>query len=282
MSYNAVGTHRCDNACPSPIASTVGRITQQSLNARWGAPTFGRWERAGSEVVVQDYLPHTCRGAGELADPLPGSLLCHGRPPRRSRPLCCLGDGRLGRGPCRCRLRDTMLRCLADWRFLRQSLLRRRRLSRDGCPGTPRRSSPDGGFSGPRTRPTEDGECPRSRNKDGLVTRRPLNRDHATPDVGHDAASRRLVHLCGHQLNLVTDFGHEALLTTLVEPSVDQRSWIGGDSSQRNSATTRQSRRATGPTATMRDTYDPRPRALVLKQVTRFFRDSSVPPSSHA
>src|SRR5680860_537316 len=227
MSYNAVGTRRCDNACPRPIASTAGRITQQFLNARWGAPTFGRWERAGSEVVAQDYLPHTCRGAGKLADPLPGGLLCHGRPLRRSRPLCCLGDGRLGRGPCRCRLRDTILRCLADRRFLRQSLLRRRRLSRDGCPGTPRRSSPDGGFSGPRTRPTEDGECPRSRNKDGLVTRRPLNRDHATPDVGHDAASGRLVHLRGRQLNLVTDFGHEALLTTLVETSVDQRSWIG-------------------------------------------------------
>jgi hypothetical protein len=59
MSYNAVETRRCDNACPSPIASTAGRITQQSLNARWGAPTFGHWERAGSEVVVQDYLPHT-------------------------------------------------------------------------------------------------------------------------------------------------------------------------------------------------------------------------------
>src|SRR4029450_11505964 len=52
----------------------------------------------------------------------------------------------------------------------------------------------------------------------GLVTRRPLNCDHATPDVGHDAASGGLFHLGAHHLNLVTDFEHESLLTPLVGP----------------------------------------------------------------
>jgi hypothetical protein len=49
-----------------------------------------------------------------------------------------------------------------------------------------------------------------------LVTRRPSNGEHATPDVGHDAAPGRLVHLGAHHLYLVTDFWHECLLTTLV------------------------------------------------------------------
>jgi hypothetical protein len=46
-----------------------------------------------------------------------------------------------------------------------------------------------------------------------MVTRRPLNCDHATPDVGDDTAPGRLVHLCSHHLNLITDFGHKRLRT---------------------------------------------------------------------
>jgi len=102
----------------------------------------------------------------------------------------------------------------ADRFFARQSLLLRRRWpSWEGSLGTSRRSGADVGSAASRVRPTENREGPGSGNKDGLVTRRPVNCDHATPDVGHDAASGRLVHLCSHHLNLITDYGHKRLRT---------------------------------------------------------------------
>ena len=147
-----------------------------TAHSHWGAPTFER--------------------VGAVGFPEAGGLV----------------SGRFARGL----LRDTFLCCLLDRRLARGLLLRRRRPCRDGSPGTSRRSRADVCSAAARVGATEDREGPRSGNKDGLVTRRPLNCDHATLDVGHDAASCRLAHLGAHHLNLVTDFWHESLLTTLV------------------------------------------------------------------
>src|SRR5207247_2226189 len=102
----------------------------------------------------------------------------------------------------------------------------RRWPNRAGTLGPSGGSRADGSTAASRVRAAEDGEGPWSGNKDGLVTRRPLNCDQATSDVGHDAASGRLVHLRGRHQYLVTDFWHESLLTRSSGTSVDQRPWI--------------------------------------------------------
>jgi hypothetical protein len=114
--------------------------------------------------------------------------------------------------------RETLLLLLWDGCRARGPLRRRRRRSRDGSSGIPRRFRADVCSAASRVRGTEDREGPRSGNEDGLATRRPLNGDHATPDVGHDAVSGRLFHLGAHHLNLVTDLGRAGLLRTLVRP----------------------------------------------------------------
>ena len=241
-------------AGPTPRGRLCARCVEHSARSVLEAPRIEAGSGIISRSAVQSMLkfgPHHGRSraarrdrAGGSPGPFPRGLLRHSRPPLRSRPLRCLASGLLARrlrdtllrqrllrrrrSPlrswslcCRAcgrfprRLRDTLLRCLADGSLLRQRLCRRRP-SRDGSPGTSRRSRAACGSAGSRVRATEDREGPRSGNKDGLVTRRPLNGDHATPDVGHDAASGRLVHLGAHHLNLVTDFWHESLLTTLV------------------------------------------------------------------
>ena len=201
------------------------------------------------------FVPRSRRAIG----PFSRGLLRHSRPPLRSRLLRCLAGrcftavafatpffvvllagvlravafatpffvvllaGVLPRLPSR---RPSSLSC---WQvpYRARLLLGRRRTKRDGSPGTRRRSRAARGSARSCVRTTEDREGPRCGNEDGLVTRRPLNGDHATPNVGHDAASGRLVHLGAHHLNLVTDFWHKSLLTTLVgQTSVDLRSSI--------------------------------------------------------
>ena len=173
-------------------------------------PVSVRPSSSQSSVFAQSASSLSCGQVlyARLPSRRPSSLSCgqvlHGRlPSRRPSSLSC---GQVLYRGC---LRDALLRCLAGRCFTRGCLLLLRRTNRDSSPGTLRRSRVACGSARSGVRTTEDREGPRAGNEDGLVTRRPLNCDHATPDVGDDAASGRLVHLGAHHLNLVTDFWHE-------------------------------------------------------------------------
>ena len=199
-----------------PPSDTLGRFVPRSRRVIGLFST--RPSSSQSSAFAQSASSMSCGQVpyrGHLRDALLRGLA--GRCLTRGHLRDALLRGLAGRCLTRGHLRDALLRGLAGRCLTRgRLLLGRRRTKRDSSPGTLRCSRAARGSARFCVRTTEDREASRCGNEDGLVTRRPLNCDHATPDVGHDAASGRLVHLGAHHLNLVTDFWHWSLQTTLV------------------------------------------------------------------